>query len=247
MPAGGRITITTELREIGPADTHRADVPADGAYVVVRVADTGSGIAPEVRARIFEPFFTTKDRAGNSGLGLATVIGVVAASGGGVHVQSAEGRGSTFSVFLPRSSKTPAALPRPAPRREAPRAQRATSILLVDDNPDVRQATNDMLELAGYSVTAVASPAAALEALERSRFDLLVTDIVLPEMSGRRLAERVVAAQPATRVLFITGHAEALPPERAQPGRLLRKPFSMEDLLEAIDGVAGPAGGPSGS
>jgi DNA-binding NtrC family response regulator len=157
-------------------------------------------------------------------------------------VESAPGRGSTFSVLVPRSPKPPAPLPERAPRRPPP-TPRPLSILLVEDNPEVREAANEMLVLAGYVVTAVAGPGAAVEAASARSYDLLVTDVVLPEMSGQRLADRLSASRPGLRVLYISGHADVVAGiERIDRARLLRKPFSMDELLEAIDRVSDPTG-----
>jgi CheY-like chemotaxis protein len=255
IAAGGQIVLGTENVTVTETHAYRKDVPTPGDYVGLSVADTGSGIPAEALPKIFEPFFTTKNRAGSSGLGLATVLGIVQTNEGGIHVESKPGRGSRFTALFPRSTRSrvenvpPVAAPtlrlRPA---DAP------AILFVENNPDLRVAVVELLEAAGYRVTAASEPAAALEMFDAARrdgsyFDLLITDIVMPGMSGKRLADRIHEEEPALPVLFLSGQPDD-EPSRHEIARdyvpLLRKPFSMERLLDAIEalGEDGASRGP---
>ena len=212
-----------------------------GSSVALRVRDDGHGMTEDVQARIFEPFFTTKEEAKGTGLGLSTVYGIVQQSGGSISCESAPGEGTTFTVELPRLDR------RPDPQ---PRAQRAYSaspagcetILLAEDEELVRQLVAETLERLGYTVLAAANGADALARRDahEGTIDLLLTDVVMPGMSGRRLAEIVRERSPETRVLFMTGYAEDAVSSQGvlQPGaQLLEKPFAAADLGAKVRSV----------
>ena len=213
MPGGGTLTIETGTVEIDEArddDGARAHpgVPP-GSYVRLSVTDTGCGMSPDTQARIFEPFFTTKDAGKGTGLGLATVLGVVQQSGGQVVVDSEPGRGTTFSVYLPRFD----ALPDGEQARAAavPTATSGTeTVLLVEDNEQVRLAARAALQRSGYTVLEAAGPGDALLTCEQHRgtIHVLLSDIQMPRMTGVELARRVRAARPGIRVLLMSGYAE---------------------------------------
>jgi PAS domain S-box-containing protein len=223
MPDGGTLTIETTLR--------------DDAHVALAVRDTGVGMDEETRSRVFEPFFTTKHDGRGTGLGLATVDGIVAQSGGRILVESEPGRGASFTVLLPLAAAQVGEAPS-APERAAPVVDGRPTVLVADDEALVRGLIVDGLERAGYDVLAAADGREALE-LARVRLepiDLLVTDIVMPGMSGRDLAEQLVAERPELKILFVSGYPGGAPgDEAAAPGpRFLQKPFTLGELAAAV-------------
>jgi CheY-like chemotaxis protein len=197
---------------------------------------------PETLERLFEPFFTTKPSGKGTGLGLATVYGIVKQSGGSIWVQSEEGRGTTFTIYLPLVER-----PVIAPAAELPlKDLRGTErILVVEDQAAVRDIAVALLERYGYRVTPAAEPADALRRLEEGQpFDLLLTDVVMPGTNGVALAAAARAMRPDLRVLFMSGYTDdaLLKHEGLQPGALLHKPFTPRTLLtrvrEALDAKA---------
>jgi two-component system, cell cycle sensor histidine kinase and response regulator CckA len=232
---GGLIRVSLQAERLARGEANPARL-LDGAYARLQLSDDGCGMPPEVVARLFEPFFTTKsgqlDCHGGTGLGLATCHGLVGQAGGGIAVESEVGAGTTVSVYLPLVDE---GAERPAP--SPPTASPASGvILLVEDEQLVRHTTRATLELGGYTVIEAASAEQALE-LPRGGYDLLLTDMGLPERSGYDLAADLLAERPELRVIFISGRP---PPtdSRARPleGRttFLAKPFRAETLLEAI-------------
>jgi nitrogen-specific signal transduction histidine kinase/ActR/RegA family two-component response regulator len=252
MPDGGRVTIATA----NVAFQGSARVPVGrgtlgpGEYVRLSVTDTGIGMDPAVQARIFEPFFTTKSPGHGAGLGLATAIGIVRQSGGEIAVESAPGAGTAFHVYLPRSREpVPTAPPTPPSRSLLGGTE---TVLLVDDEAEVRASARRLLERYGYKVLETAHGAEALRFFDANadRIGLVLTDVVMPEMNGRELVERLRAAHPSAKVLFMSGYTETaivvdgrLPPNTG----VLEKPFTVEELLRQVrtvlDGV--PPGQPA--
>jgi hypothetical protein len=236
MPQGGRITIAAAPDVLDEAAAERAGV-APGPYVRLAVADTGQGMLPEVLEHVFEPFFTTKPLGQGTGLGLATVWGIVRQHGGHVAVRSEAGRGSTFMIWLPvASAETQAPAAREAPALAAPGGE---TILLVEDQDEVRAIVHEVLQVAGYRVLEASSPTAALSlaGTHSGPIHLLVTDAIMPGLTGRELAQQLRVVRPEVRVLFISGYpGDVLDPRSAvEPGApLLRKPFSPADLLAAV-------------
>jgi two-component system, cell cycle sensor histidine kinase and response regulator CckA len=242
MPAGGTLTIETK-RAIIPAgreDASTRGVPP-GDYVVFRVSDTGTGIDRETQAKIFEPFFTTKPLGEGTGLGLSTVYGIVQQSSGVITVESEPGAGTSFRIFLPRtaelaapSADTPAA----GTVRTAHRRRRNT-VLLVEDDDGVRQLTRRILEQFGFGVFEARNGAEALELLDSGpRIDAVVSDVVMPGMSGRELVGRLRLRRPDLPVLFLSGYTgDELGEEvRGQPHQaFLQKPFSPDALAAALE------------
>jgi len=247
MPEGGRLVIATANADFDAAHAVPDEAPPlpPGRYVVLRVTDSGTGMEPQVQARIFEPFFTTKPQGKGTGLGLATVYGIVRQSGGHIDVDSVVGRGTTFRIYLPRAdaaaeapaTAAAAAPPPPPPGRE--------TVLLAEDDPLVRLLARKVLEKAGYTVLVAESGADALALAERhtGAIDLLVTDVVMPEMSGRELMRRLTQRHDRIKVLYVTGYADEAVAHHGvlDPGTaFLPKPFTPERLTrklrEVLDG-----------
>ncbi len=232
MPAGGSIHIATENREVTALETRRLSPIPPGAYVLLSVTDTGSGMDAATQARIFEPFFTTKAIGQGSGLGLATVDGIVGQSGGFVAVESTIGRGSTFGVYLPRA-EVPLSPQRAPAGKPASHPVGTETVLLVEDESGLRQLLQRVLTRGGYTVL-TAGDGAAAEALLKShpdRIDLLVTDVLLPGARGTELADSAERSNPQTKVLLISGYSEETIAEAGRLGAsraFLGKPFSLE-------------------
>ncbi|MGH3103067.1 MAG: ATP-binding protein [Gaiellaceae bacterium] len=232
MPGGGTLTIET--------------ASAPPGRVLLSVSDTGSGIDPETKKRIFEPFFTTKDMGKGTGLGLSTVYGIVAQSGGSIEVESTPGAGATFRVYLPVVEQAP----EQGDGADGGAEGGSGTILLVEDEDIVRNLIIEILERYGYTVLAAAGPEQGLEIGERygASIDLLLTDVVMPKMSGRELAQRLLAARPSARLIYMSGYTDGALLEHgvlADGTMFLQKPFSSEELarkvrevLEAPDTVA---------
>jgi PAS domain S-box-containing protein len=242
MPAGGRLTIETAHVELDEdyAARHAAVLP--GRYVLLSVTDTGCGMDAKVRERLFEPFFTTKEVGKGTGLGLATCYGIVKQSGGNIRVYSEPGQGTTFKIYLPRVDAPAAGVTRRSPVTVA---RGTETVLLVEDEEAVRGLAERILRSAGYEVLAAGSGAAALALFEEhgSEVDLLLTDVVMPRVSGRELAERLATLRPGLRVLYMSGYADDAIVQHGvlDPGtRFIGKPFSSADLTrkvrEVLDG-----------
>jgi two-component system cell cycle sensor histidine kinase/response regulator CckA len=238
MPDGGNLALETTIVEIDDnfVSTHLEGTL--GPNVLLAVSDTGHGMTAEVQSRLFEPFFTTKQAGAGTGLGLASVFGVVKQSGGSIWVYSEEGVGSTFKIYLPLASRTPATA---APREPAPPAVGGTeTILVVEDEPQVRELVRAMLESQGYRVITAADPEAAAAACDETtaaEVDMLLTDVVLPGTTGREVAERFRQLNPDVRVLFMSGYSDeavqrrgAISPDSA----FIEKPFTLAGLSESV-------------
>jgi two-component system cell cycle sensor histidine kinase/response regulator CckA len=234
MPAGGRLKL--RARNVEEADVLASDTSSVGAgpRVEILVEDSGQGMDAETRERLFEPFFTTKAFGNGTGLGLATVHGIVAQSGGHVSVQSQPGEGSRFFVYLPRSSEELAPPPvSSSPRHEPPGA--TVSILLVEDQPDVRAAAKRMLEHLGHRVETARDGQQALEiwANRANEFDVLISDVVMPGLDGPSLARRLRQDRPRLSVLFVSGYPESSLPlagALTEGAAYLPKPFTLRSL-----------------
>jgi CheY-like chemotaxis protein len=238
MPHGGTITVATATTT--PAALRvEPDVLADAIWLTVR--DDGAGMSADVQSHIFEPFFTTKAASRGTGLGLATVHGVVTQVGGRIHVQSKIGRGTSFFIAFPRAEAPPNAW-RDAGRAVAPMPVSHATILLVEDDAAVRNVTSSILTAAGYRVLVARDGQEARRISERfvGTIDLLFTDVVMAGMSGPRVAASLRERRSALKVLFTSGHAEELIAKRGVllPGvNFLAKPFSREALVEKVDAV----------
>ncbi len=237
MRGGGRLAITTRNVEMaGPEWRERLgmEIPA-GSYVLLSVRDTGSGMTPEVKAHLFEPFFTTKSASQNTGLGLTTVYGIVAQSGGYIGVESEPGAGAAFHLFFPRAPDEEHAEP-PAPRRGRSVGGTET-VLVVEDEDAVRALATRVLRQQGYTVLEARHGREALELAQGTPVDLVLTDVVMPEMGGRELARELGRSLPGVRVMYMSGYTEA---DKLEPGILdsdvpfLPKPFSPESLVVRV-------------
>jgi two-component system CheB/CheR fusion protein len=241
MPSGGTLSIEVENATIGEA----AAEAEPGDYVVLSVADTGTGMAREVMARAFEPFFTTKDVGEGSGLGLSMVYGFAQQSGGFVSIESEEGHGTTVRLYLPRAeAEAPrAVLEEMESDIKAPGA-RGETILVVEDDPEVRSLAVTLLENLGYEVLAAPDGISALTLLEApAQIDLVLSDVMLPGgMCGPDLVEQAKRLRPDLRILFMTGYADSSArnvgplPETAV---ILNKPFRKHDLACGIRAALG--------
>jgi signal transduction histidine kinase/ActR/RegA family two-component response regulator len=241
LSGGGSIVLSTANVELAETDLAEHPGPREGRYVTISVTDTGVGIDEATRARIFEPYFTTKDRGRGTGLGLATVLGIIEQSGGHIDVISTVGAGSTFRVYLPRRAD-----PRTVPASETGVRslpdQGHETILLAEDEESVRRLTATVLEQYGYRVIEARDGAAALDAAAAhdGPIDLLLTDVIMPGLNGRELADRFATVNPETRVLFMSGYAgEALSAQGVLDSSVafLAKPFLPAELARRVRAV----------
>jgi PAS domain S-box-containing protein len=242
MPGQGRLTIETANVHLDGADP---EAKAVGDHVMLTVTDTGSGIPRETLEKIFDPFFTTKEVGKGTGLGLATVLGIVEQSGGHIRVYSEIGHGTSFKVFLPRRDSRRAS--RPAAEHRKARQGANQRILLVEDDDAVRQASARILRRAGYQIFEEKSPDRALERfVAGERFDLLMTDMVMPGIGGLDLIARTRLHQPGLCVLLMSGFSrESITRRQTLPDvGFIEKPFNAADLASKIDEILHDGSGP---
>jgi len=238
MPDGGKLTIETASVRVDEAyvQQRHAIVPV-GDYVLLTVSDSGQGIAPECMTHIFEPFYTTKEDGKGTGLGLATVYGIVKQSGGFVWVYSEPGLGATFKIYLPTVEQQADEIPAPKPVTKSVGGRE--TVLLVEDEAALRQPAREFLAAKGYTVIEATDGDDALRIAKNhaGRIDLMITDVIMPHMGGAQLAEILAAERPEMKVLFVSGYAEntilADSPTDVMT-RFLQKPFSLEDLARKI-------------
>ncbi len=235
LPQGGHIIVETD--NVHLAENHFHEVPA-GEYVLLTVSDNGTGMTPEVKARLFEPFFTTKEKGQGTGLGLATCMGIIKQSGGHVSVYSEPGQGTTFKVYLPRVHELQEEKAEATPAPKAPDG--SARLLLVEDEPMLRDLAEIVLRDLGYDVITAANGREALELVEKNpemKLDLMVTDVVMPEMGGPELADHILKIRPQTRILFTSGFTEDA---IVQTGKLdegidfIQKPYSVDSLGQKV-------------
>jgi two-component system, cell cycle sensor histidine kinase and response regulator CckA len=237
MPNGGTLTLETANVQLDEsyANEHQAITP--GSYVMLVVSDTGHGMTPEVQARVFEPFFTTKEVGKGTGLGLSTVYGIIKQSGGYIWVYSEPDRGTSFKIYLPRVDQTAQTLG--SEKRSAGVPRGTETILLVEDDPQLRQLSSSVLAHCGYKVLVAGGPEEGLTTAESNHRDirLLITDVIMPGMNGRQLAEKIQQINPKMRVLYISGYTNNA---IAHYGVLddglwfLPKPFTLSALVAKV-------------
>ena len=238
MPKGGRLTIETSSLTVDRDYTQKRPGLNQGSFVLLSATDTGHGMDAKTKARIFEPFFTTKDVGKGTGLGLATVYGIVKQSGGFIWVESSPGKGSRFEVYLPQvfeMSERVAAVARVAPSA----VPGAPTILVVEDDAAVRELASKFLDTAGYRVWAAKDGLEALQIVQECAhsIDALLTDVVMPKMRGTELAVRLSNFLPELKVVFMSGYLEhdGESHELLEHGDFLEKPFTRESLLSKVN------------
>jgi CheY-like chemotaxis protein len=239
MPDGGRLIVETSNAELDAAYARDHAMVRPGHYVMLAVSDNGTGMSADTVAHIFEPFYTTKESGRGTGLGLSTVYGIVKQSGGYVWVYSEPGRGTTFKVYLPRVDEPLEALSSSQATIPDCVKMGTETILLVEDEPDLRELTRTVLASKGYTVVEARNAEEAERFAESNgaRIHLLLTDVIMPGISGRELAKRIVPRHPAMRVLYMSGYTYNV---IAQGGTLergvsfLQKPFTPSALVEKV-------------
>ena len=236
MPDGGTLTIETSNKNLAEVEAQRVSL-LPGHYVVLRVSDTGTGMDTEVQTHIFEPFFTTKEQGKGTGLGLATVYGIVKQTGGGIWFDSKLGSGTTFEIYLPRNEEPAASRPRGETKTRGP--QGSETVLLVEDEEPIRKLVGRSLGRLGYRVLEAEDAAQALRISERhpDPIQLLLTDVRMPQMTGLELAQRLTALRPNLKVIYMSGHVERPAGDQnslSSTGAFLQKPFSPAALAQTI-------------
>jgi PAS domain S-box-containing protein len=241
VPKGGRLTVETANVDLDAAYASDHATVKPGSYVMLAVSDTGTGMSPETVAHIFEPFYTTKESGRGTGLGLSTVYGIVKQSGGYIWVYSEPGRGSSFKVYLPRVEQPPEALP--TVKVASGQEKGTETILLVEDQPQVRELARMALSEKGYTVLVTSSPEDAESACARhgAEIHLLLTDLIMPGITGRELAKRLTARHPEMRVLYMSGYTFGITTQTGMQSGLLedgvaflQKPFTPSALSEKV-------------
>ncbi len=236
MPQGGRLTIETAGVDLDERFAREHPGARPGSYVMLAVGDTGCGMTPEIQARMFEPFFTTKEPGKGTGMGLATVYGIVKQSDGYIGVASEPGRGTTFSIYMPPTVEpTEAALP-----HDPSASPRGTeTILVVEDDPSVRNVVRDCLRIYGYTALETGDPEEGIRICQdhQGTIHLLMTDVVLPKMSGRALATRLSSLRPDMRILFMSGYTDDALGQHGVLNRdvaFLQKPFHLTVMARKV-------------
>jgi signal transduction histidine kinase/CheY-like chemotaxis protein len=239
MPHGGSLVIDTADVDIDELPVGSESDLTSGRYARLRVSDTGTGIPKHLIDRVFEPFFTTKAKGEGTGLGLATVYGIISQAGGILKIHSQPDVGTTFTILLPVTDQQPDDRMRPTPRRNLSTGE---TVLLVEDEDALRDVTHRLLHRNGYRVLAAATGEAALgiAASHPEHIDVLLTDLIMPHMLGKELAERLIALRPTTRVLYMSGYAQPILTAQGhlETGvALLEKPFSQSSLVDKLHEV----------
>lgn len=241
----GKVTIETQALNIAADDDRNSHGLLPGTFVMMAVSDNGCGMDAETRKNVFEPFFTTKSKEQGTGLGLATVFGIVKQNNGFINVYSEPGKGSTFKIYLPAASGKVEKIP---VEKKPPAAARSSgeTILLVEDEQTIREISKKMLEMLGYKVIAAESPVEALKISKNrdNKLDLLMTDVVMPGMNGRQLADKIRSFFPQLKVLFMSGYTANVIVDNGvlkEGMEFIQKPFSINGLSEKIRSILAPA------
>ena len=238
MPTGGRFSISTSLQVLDDEVTQIHPEMAPGSYVCITFSDTGQGMARDVQEQIFDPFFTTKQRGEGTGLGLATVYGIVKQAGGYIYVYSEPRKGTSFRVYLPPSLDRAKTEPHDVSLAAAPAAGGTETILVVEDDRALREMVRRILSGSGYEVVVAADPNEAIATAERlDRLDLLLTDVVMPVMTGRALADAIQRTRGTVPVIFMSGYTSDVITHRGELDegvKLVQKPFSSRELLDVV-------------
>jgi len=238
MPHGGKMTFAVSNIEIDEEQTSQYPNLLPGQYVVLSVSDTGSGMIPEVKARLFEPFFSTREFGQGTGLGLASMYGIVLQSGGGISVQSEPGKGTTFHVFLPRVQPEEASGPQMVPSKSVESLRGTETILLVEDHAPLLELAREFLTGLGYQLLTANLPLKALEISSRytHKIDLLLTDVLMPGMNGRELAHQLRLQRPEMKVLYVSGFADRAFQDNdlSGPDAFMEKPYEFDELARKI-------------
>jgi nitrogen-specific signal transduction histidine kinase/ActR/RegA family two-component response regulator len=241
MPRGGKLIVETEVFDVEQSFAREHSM-SPGRYVMLAVSDNGVGMDEATRSRIFEPFFTTKESGKGSGLGLATVYGIVKQAGGHILVHSEPGQGTTFKIYLP-SAEHKVGMGAQAQEQALPARREGVKILLVEDDSIMRKVTRKILEEHGYTVLEAIDGEAALAVIasNSTRIDLILTDVVMKGMSGPELVLQLMDWRPEMKVVYISGYTgELVPHQEVRSGiRLLEKPFTRLRLLKTIDEALG--------
>jgi CheY-like chemotaxis protein len=246
MPGGGRLTIETANVVLDQDYAARHIDVEPGAYVLLAISDTGAGMSEDVKRHLFEPFFTTKAAGKGTGLGLATVYGIVKQSGGHIWVYSEPGQGSTFKIYLPRAEQdvgqTVACQP------EAPLPRGTETVLLVEDDDGVRSLSSSLLAGLGYRVLEAGDAQQAVRIAAESEDDiqLLITDVILPGMNGKELSVQLCGLRPGLKVLFVSGYTDDAIVHHGVLQRgvaFLQKPFNLVSLAQKVRDALGGSGG----
>jgi two-component system cell cycle sensor histidine kinase/response regulator CckA len=243
MPRGGKFILETSVVKFDQPVTERQQSMTAGKYVLLAVSDTGTGMDAATVSHIFEPFFTTKEPGKGTGLGLATVYGIVKQSAGNILVYSEPGQGTTFKIYFPSAEHKIGAAAKPEIETVSPKRQ-GTTILLVEDDEIMRGLTRQLLAEHGYTVVEVDDGRSALEWIEAhpETIDLVLTDVVMRRMSGPELVQRLSASNPTLKVVYMSGYTGELMANREvlKPGvTLLEKPFTRTALLNTIHAKLG--------
>lgn len=244
MPEGGELTIETGKWMLDRSAVLRHPYVIPGPYILLKVTDTGCGMDAELQSHIFEPFFTTKEKGKGTGLGLATAYGIIKQSGGYIWVESEVGKGTTFRIYLPEVNASPEPPPEPKPAAKATANHR--TILLVEDEPSLRKLTKKTLAELGHKVLEAGDASHALELSRETggSIDLLLTDVIMPGMSGKKLADVLATERPGISVLYMSGYTDG---ELATQGALnegtaiLRKPFTRDELMRQVENALAAA------
>jgi CheY-like chemotaxis protein len=240
MPGGGRLIIDTKNVVLDDTYIKRRSLVKPGSYVMISISDSGSGMDEDTQARIFEPFFTTKEKGKGTGMGLATVYGIIKQSGGYIWVYSEKGLGTTFKLYLPVVDEVIVEEREPVGTDQKLRG--TETLLVVDDESEVRSLVSEMLRFYGYNVMEAHNASTALLILEKHKedVDLVLTDIVMPEVNGFQLVEKIMPLYPRIQIVFMSGFTDTVTADHKyldKDKNFIQKPFGANDLVQKVRDV----------